>query len=296
MDAISELEQALGDLHSRLVFWTAVVALGLVIEYGPPFWDLGKKLLRRVLRGEAVRGLAVHVLVGGVLITGGVAMEMVVERDSQRVEKKLGFENRKLEAKLQEAAKIAEVRISESEAREKEAEARIRDSEVKIAESTRRTREAEARISEAELNLVILNTPRSVGGDVSEAVAKLRKFAGTEYDFRANQEPEPLALMVDVDRVLGFSGWVRKPSPIYPANPRVEYRGIPFSPAVSWGVEVQTEGPTAWDAGNALLDVLYASFGKTSSSTEVLGSPLTRAGPNRVHVLIGAKKGLQTRN
>jgi hypothetical protein len=92
--SIDALETSLDSLAAWLLFWTALVVVGLIIEYVPEFVELRRDVKRKKL----------FTLVGGVLITVGVAGELAVEFKASRVETTLRSQSRKYEGLLNEKA------------------------------------------------------------------------------------------------------------------------------------------------------------------------------------------------
>jgi hypothetical protein len=75
---IDRLNGAITSLHNQLVFWTIIVAIGLVVEYAKPI----KLFLVEALQWLFLKGKSPSLtasIIGGVLITIGVSMEGLVE-------------------------------------------------------------------------------------------------------------------------------------------------------------------------------------------------------------------------
>jgi hypothetical protein len=82
--AIKSLERSSDSLECWIMFWTAAVVVGLIIEYGILIW-------RRVREGDSDHGWGE--IVGGILITAGVAGELFVGAMRSTVETKLRAAN-----------------------------------------------------------------------------------------------------------------------------------------------------------------------------------------------------------
>lgn len=108
------LEASFDSWSNWLAFWTVLVVLGLVIEYQP---DIAKAWKSRTLDWSTL-----PTVVGGFLITVGVAGELGVQFGSSTVEEQLRSIAHEVEARLGEevarlslAAKAAEARIAEAQ-------------------------------------------------------------------------------------------------------------------------------------------------------------------------------------
>jgi hypothetical protein len=102
----SELENCINSLGHQLVFWTLVVAAGLVVEYTKPI----KAFLVSVFKwtfGPGSRPHLDHVIIGGLLITIGVAAEGLVEFRASRAETDLRAANDKAFTELSTLTKNA---------------------------------------------------------------------------------------------------------------------------------------------------------------------------------------------
>lgn len=106
--SIDQLERSLDSLGGWLAFWTAVVAIGLVVEYGQSLWILFKATLRWLFRRAVFdRSLLNATAVGGLLITAGVAAEVWVEVRASQVETQLRNASNKALALLNKEANDA---------------------------------------------------------------------------------------------------------------------------------------------------------------------------------------------
>src|ERR1035441_9524911 len=83
IDAVQvSLERRVDSLEKLLAWWTLLVAVGLMMEYGADLaeWSCGKWKPSKENRGTArFRWMPLFILVGAVFITVGVAGELYVE-------------------------------------------------------------------------------------------------------------------------------------------------------------------------------------------------------------------------
>jgi len=81
----SELEKCINSLGHWLVFWTLLVAAGLIVEYTKPIKDFVVSVFRWIFTSGNKPHLD-HVIIGGLLITIGVAAEGWIEFRTSRAE------------------------------------------------------------------------------------------------------------------------------------------------------------------------------------------------------------------
>jgi hypothetical protein len=113
MESLIDLESAINRLNSSsdslscwLGFWTALVVIGLVIEYAHDVW----KFLF-----EKPRDLSLlRQVIGGILITAGVAGELAIGMRQSSVETQLRDANSKIAAFLNEKAGEAYERAAQA--------------------------------------------------------------------------------------------------------------------------------------------------------------------------------------
>src|SRR5690348_11427644 len=100
-DAIQALERQVDVLSEWLIFWTGLVVLGLMMEYGS---DFAKWKPRNLKNPRSFIWVPIWGIMGGVLVVGGVAGEMYVGFAASRVESRLRDANHQNEAWLTKEA------------------------------------------------------------------------------------------------------------------------------------------------------------------------------------------------
>jgi hypothetical protein len=100
-EAIQDLEGRANVLASWLVFWTGLVVLGLMMEYGAEF---AKWKPKNVTPSRSFIWIWLWGITGGVLVVGGVAGEMYIGVAASRVETKLRENNHQIERILSKEA------------------------------------------------------------------------------------------------------------------------------------------------------------------------------------------------
>ncbi len=107
---IKALESSLDSLGVWLTFWTALVVIGLVVEYAE---DLKELIIKRPFNWKLFR-----TMVGGFLITAGVAGELAIQFKEFRVETDLRSATHRVEGLLNkeagDARKVAGEAISDA--------------------------------------------------------------------------------------------------------------------------------------------------------------------------------------
>jgi hypothetical protein len=93
---IKALERYLDSLGVWLTVWTALVVVGLIVEFAE---DLKELIAERPFRWRLFRGI-----VGGLLITVGVAGELFVQFKAAKVETELRADSHEIEARLNKEA------------------------------------------------------------------------------------------------------------------------------------------------------------------------------------------------
>jgi hypothetical protein len=319
---ISSLERSLDSLEILLFWMTALVVIGLVVEYWHEIPDEIKKLR------EARRFLwrPVCVIVGGILITVGVGGELVVQfiagdkqTDLRRLNHRIEYELRARAEEARQKANEADERargfqaqIADSNARVKTAEAQVasanaasREAVAKgaeasakaegfrrdIAKANENASQAEERAAEAKLELAKFKLPRTLDTEQQKRVeAKLRPFPATPFELAVDPVPEAISLLKVVDAVLRSSGWINKESAIkdfrfvftLESGSKVEQE------YGSWVVIKLTKGAAVKYglAANVLVQALR------SEGISALGEFLKDddASPDNIHVMIGTKE------
>jgi hypothetical protein len=122
--AIKALERSLDSLGVWLAAWTALVVVGLIVEFGE---DLRELIVERPFKWRLFRAM-----VGGLLITVGVAGELFVQFKAAKVETKLRADSHEIEARLNKEA--ADANKEAADARKESANA--------ISQAAQATRDA----------------------------------------------------------------------------------------------------------------------------------------------------------
>ena len=160
------LEKSVGRLGKWLHFFTGLVTLGLILEYAPD-----------IIEAFRTRQIPSRLLIGGVLITVGVAGELFVGFFASRKDTALREENDSLVARANERAALAEQAAAEANL-----------ARVKIEE-----RLADRILSDSQL---------------ASIVEKVKQFAGQEYDANTYWDSrEPLNLAERISVALNEAGW-----------------------------------------------------------------------------------------
>ncbi|MGC2851383.1 MAG: hypothetical protein WB556_15465, partial [Candidatus Acidiferrum sp.] len=116
-DAIQTLERQIDVLAGWLGFWTALVVLGLMMEYGS---DFAKWKPKNLQNPRSFMWIPIWGVMGGVLVVGGVAGELFIGFKASRLESLLRDDNHQNEAWLtKEAAQLRKAAEDERSARVK---------------------------------------------------------------------------------------------------------------------------------------------------------------------------------
>ncbi|SRR6266478_2054883 len=158
---ISNLERSLDSLEGWLAFMTALVVLGLVIEY----WHELPEAITALRRAWSWKPLCI--VVGGILITVGVAGELVVQRIASDKETALRKANDKIFTGLNIEAAQARRDASAASERASKADERASKNEKEAAQ-LRNMAEAE-RLERIKLEAIV--APRSLSLDQQAQIA-----------------------------------------------------------------------------------------------------------------------------
>jgi len=159
MAAKSSLEHSVDSWEAVAHIFTALVAVGLIIEYRGPFVNFWNTHDWRYIRDS----------IGGILVTIGVAGELLT-----------GFRATAKDGELREANSILALRATEALAASSE---RIVELNLEIAKAQEAAAKAEARAAEANLELERFRAPRHLTDEqVRDMADRLRPFAGQEFD------------------------------------------------------------------------------------------------------------------
>jgi hypothetical protein len=213
------LENDLDRSTRSLAFWTAVVVIGLILEY---LADAGKWLKGKVKRQSpyAFAWISFWSFLGGVCVVVGVAGELFVGVSASKEEGRVRNFNNDLVSSLQKQAaeaieraskadakasgyqsqiEDAKARVKTAEAASKEAVAKVSNAEARIAEAQRGVEEAK-RDAEAEklerVRLQAIVAPRSLTRDQQRQIADAcRPFIGHRAQVNSyGMDGESLAL------------------------------------------------------------------------------------------------------
>jgi multidrug efflux pump subunit AcrA (membrane-fusion protein) len=249
---LSALESISKALEKSLDFWglllllsTAVVVFGLVVEY---WHDVEEFWLIAHWPMAAFPWDKFKTLVGGILVTIGVAGELIVTYKASRVETQLRENSHRIEAFLTQqagdavqSAKMAHAEADAVKGMADEARADAKDALAKAQAAQRELAHAEAdaakaqaaaakalstadkaeshltevvkRANELTEQLKRVTTPRSLP-DSAQVVTSLKPFKGTEYMFTGVcGDAECIKLLRDIEKVLGLAEWKRVKAP-----------------------------------------------------------------------------------
>lgn len=306
--AAKSLESSSDSLSGWLFFFTSLVVIGLIIEYGHVFWGL---LTRRKLEAKHWQEV-----LGGVLITAGVAGELFVQPLEKGIEQKLRSANHLIEASLIKSAEEAKAKAKDLEhgiaaSNRSAAAARLdaarADERAAVANAKAEGLRAAVAASKIEQARLVLTTeglrkenlkaaerleaekrerlnaekhlaPRDVGEQYSFGQA-LGKFEGMRVilDVVTDAECRRLADMLETVMVLAQWKFVNHPpmdEGMIPGGVVIEYR-----PNFFGNKEDRSEG-----AARALADMLNE---RNIFAQAIPVSPIAQ--PNVIHVTIGLK-------
>ena len=222
--AINALEKSLDSLGVWLLVWTALVVVGLIVEFAE---DLRELITERPFKWRLLR-----TMVGGLLITIGVAGELFVQFRASKVETELRTNSHEIEAQLNKQAAEAnkEAGNARSEAGDaikqaaqatKDAEVARRDAEsfrLDIAKANERAAEANKKAEEerlARLRIEERLAPRRINGDQTATLVKdLRTLRGTKVVvFFISGDPETAVFADLLSNALKTAGLIIETRP-----------------------------------------------------------------------------------
>jgi len=140
-NASKTLQHSLDSLATWLSIWTLLVVVGLIVEYAKEVFD--------IITIRPFHWPALWILIGGILITGGVAGELYIQFNASRIETALRTNNIQVEALLNIEAANARAAAGEAAVRAGNANERATKTEMKLAKTALRAAEATARAAEA---------------------------------------------------------------------------------------------------------------------------------------------------
>ena len=223
-NSIGAIEDSLKVLRIFLVFFTWVVAVGLVVEYKTELQFIFRGLLKVVrLKSNTfercqLRKIVWHSL-GAILVTVGVLGEFWVEFKQYGAESDLSrasaAERDGLNARTAEAEKIAkgfDAKISESDARDKAAEATSKGFEAQIADAQKAAAQSKVEAESERLARVQLQQqlePRRLTGVQKE---KLRALLSADpqtimFGWCMNGSDDCMDFTNDIGEAFNKAGW-----------------------------------------------------------------------------------------
>jgi len=164
--SISNLERSLDSVELWLAVSTLLVVLGLILEY----WHDVIELIALIKNRPPFPWRKLQAMIGGVLVTVGVAGELALQFHASRIETGIRFQSHQIEAILSKGAAEAnkeaglaraeaaasnltatgfESKIADSDARAKAAEAQVASAKAASLDAVARVAAAEARSVEA---------------------------------------------------------------------------------------------------------------------------------------------------
>ena len=179
--AIKALEKSLDSLGVWLAVWTALVVVGLIVEFAE---DLRELITERPFKWRLLR-----TMVGGLLITIGVAGELFIQFRASKVETEIRTDSQQVEALLNKQAadankEAADARneagnaIKQAAQATRDASVARRDAEsfqLEIAKANERAAEANWKTEEEKLARLKIEeslAPRRISGEQTSRLAK----------------------------------------------------------------------------------------------------------------------------
>lgn len=275
-------EASIDSLGKWMISFTAVVVIGLAIEYNHSFVLFVRTYDWNILRES----------LGGLLVTVGVAGELFIEFRAHRRETLLRNINAEIEHEAEERLKAADERIADAQRHANEANERAANAELRAAEATKGAAEAN-RIAEAERLERVKLQERFAWRILSleqqtRIIESIKAYTGTKFDLFITPTPESVQLLDSIESVLKCAGWVELP----PYTPGAISFGDRASLAIPTARSVlqlaQSRTQTLFPAAVALLRALNAE----GLAFELYhATPDGSTGPNDdgIHVIIGAR-------
>jgi hypothetical protein len=239
---VKSLNASLEAVGTGLAIATAVVVLGLLIEYAEDVRevfaaatkDIREKTWFRNLK--ALDGKVKRAVLGGIFITGGVGAELLYEHKASTLEGELQSANGQIVAFLNGKASDAEHATQGLKTEADKARAQAEGFKAQIADADARAKTAEAQVAstmaaseaastkaegfrldiakanesaaQARLELARITTPRTLSPvQRNRIIAALKPFAGTEFLMEVNPIPEAINLTDVISTTLVASGW-----------------------------------------------------------------------------------------
>lgn len=172
---VSHLERSLDSLNNCLKVATGAVVIGLLVEYPYEIYEAICEFKNRLLKPSLT-------IAGAILITLGVAGELVIQSKESIVEGNLRSANHEVQAGLEKEASQAQEKAKQATAASLGAEVRIALARKAAAEADERAAKAGS-IAEAErlerIKLQAAVAPRSLDPEQQrEVIAECREFRG----------------------------------------------------------------------------------------------------------------------
>ncbi len=287
-EAIKALEKSLDSLGVLLAVWTALVVVGLIVEFAE---DLRELITERPFKWRLLR-----TMVGGLLITIGVAGELFIQFRASKVETELRTDSHEVEALLNKQAadankEAADARneagnaIKQAAQATRDAAVARRDAEsfqLEIAKANERAAEANKKTEEerlARLKIEESLAPRRISAEQTARLARdLKRLNGQKVNlFFISGDPET-AVFVDL---LG--------SALKTAGLKVEIQPGMILGAVKPGISFQIGKNRFADANilaNALIDAGLAE--KPIPADKIPETDQTRV--DELQIILGPKR------
>jgi len=204
--AIKILEKSLDSLGVWLAVWTALVVVGLIVEFAE---DVKELITERPFKWRLFR-----TMVGGFLITVGVGGELFIQFRASKIETDLRTDSHQVEALLNKQA--ADANKEAGDARREAADA-VKGTAKSLAEAaTANERASQANRVAEELRQKNLQlekefAPRllAIRGlpDGKSNIDELKKFAGTKVILASVHDAEALHAAGSIKWLLEKAGW-----------------------------------------------------------------------------------------
>ncbi len=307
--ALKSLEDRSDSLSSWLIVFTFVVVLGLIVEYFGSFVKLSKLLELRLrpfhLFKPDKRKRAVtlaRALIGGVLVTGGVAGEFWIETRESKVETKLRDKNHSAQAQLErdasEAKRDAGVsNLAAAKATERAALVNTKAEGLKVDLDTSKREQARLVLAAEELRKENIAAAERLEAEKRERLKAEEYLAprdiGEQYSFgQALSKFKGMTAIIDV-------------TPDSECHRLGETLKFSLAGIAQWKVEENPPSEDSWLPGGIVIEYQPVFLENKEDASEAAGKALEgmlndrkisaqampRLGlpPNTLHVTIGLK-------
>jgi hypothetical protein len=150
--SIKTLENSLDVIEIWLAASTFLVVIGLFLEY----WHEVRELIEKIRRRPPFPWKAFQGIIGGVLVTVGVAGELAMQFGASTIETDIRAKSHQVEAQLNQKASQASKDAETAKVTAKSFERQIAASQVRIAEANRAASEAQQSAATEQLERVKL--------------------------------------------------------------------------------------------------------------------------------------------